>query len=77
MRALEPRLVSRGEIWAVVGDSLYANIYIPVADILVELAPTCGFEVVRSEPFRSMRSSAQQGGRAELTESLVVFRKIN
>lgn len=26
MRALEPRLVSRGEIWAVVWDSLYANI---------------------------------------------------
>lgn len=77
MQALEQRLDSRGEVWAVVGDSLYANIYIPVADILAELAPTCGFEVVKSEAFRSMRSSAQQGGRAELTESLVVFRKIN
>lgn len=77
MLALERRLVPHGEAWAVVGDSLYANIYIPVADILTELAPTCGFEVVRSEAFRSMRSSAQQGGRAELTESLVVFRKIN
>lgn len=77
LRALEQRLVPHGEVWAVVGDSLYANIYIPVADILVELAPTCGLEVVRTEAFRSMRSSAQQGGRAELTESLVVFRKIN
>lgn len=77
MRALETRLVSKGEVWAVVGDSLYAGIYVPVADILAELAPTCGFEVIRSEAFRSMRSSAQQGGRAELAESLVVFRKIN
>lgn len=77
LRALEQRLDPRGEVWAVVGDSLYANIYIPVADILIELAPMCGFEVVQSEAFRSMRSSAQQGGRAELTESLVVFRKIN
>lgn len=77
MRALEQRLASHGEVWAVVGDSLYANIYIPVADILAELAPMCGFDVVRSEAFRSMRSSAQQGGRAELAESLVVFRKAN
>ena len=77
MQALAQRLVSHGEVWTVVGDSLYANIYIPVADILAELAPTCGFEVVRSEAFRSMRSSAQQGGRAELAESLVVFRKVN
>ncbi|HAU4888516.1 DNA methyltransferase [Aeromonas hydrophila] len=75
MQALGQRLVSQGEIWTVVGDSLYANVYIPVADILVELAPTCGFEVIRSETFRSMRSSAQQGGRAELAESLVIFRK--
>lgn len=77
LRSLEQRLVSRGEAWAVVGDSLYASIYIPVAEILAELAPTCGFEVVRAEAFRSMRSSAQQGGKAELTESLVVFRKLN
>lgn len=77
MQALEQRLASHGEVWAVVGDSLYANTYIPVADILAELAPTCGFDVIRSEAFRSMRSSAQQGGRAELAESLVVFRKTN
>jgi len=77
MQALENRLDSHGELWAVVGDSLYASIYIPVADILAELAPTCGFEVVQSEAFRSMRSSAQQGGRAELAESLIVLRKIN
>nr|WP_199064474.1 hypothetical protein [Chromobacterium sp. ASV5] len=77
MKALESRLTPRGEAWAVVGDSLYANVHIPVAEILAELAPICGFETLRVEAFRSMRSSAQQGGRAELAESLVVFRKIS
>ncbi|WP_053160404.1 DNA methyltransferase [Pseudomonas protegens] len=77
MSALQRCLVTGGEMWAVVGDSLYANIYIPVAKILAELAPTCGFEVVRTEAFRSMRASPQQGGRAELIESLLVFRKID
>lgn len=76
IKALESCLSPGGEAWAVVGDSLYANVHIPVAKILSELAPTCGFETVRIEAFRSMRSSAQQGGRAELAESLVVFRKI-
>lgn len=76
MRSLASRLNPQGEAWAVVGDSLYANIHIPVAEILAELAPSCGFEPVQVEEFRSMRSSAQQGGRQELAESLVVFRKI-
>lgn len=75
MRALGSCLNSNGEAWAVVGDSLYANVHIPVAEILSELAPACGFETIRVEAFRSMRSSAQQGGREELAESLVVFRK--
>ncbi|MBC3476602.1 MULTISPECIES: hypothetical protein [Pseudomonas] len=75
MSSLETRLNTHGEVWAVVGDSLYANIHIPVAEILTELASSCGFEAMRIQAFRSMRSSAQQGGRAELAESLVVFRK--
>lgn len=75
MTALQECLVANGEMWAVVGDSLYANIYSPVADILTELAPSCGLEVVRTEAFRSMRASPQQGGRSELTGSLLVFRK--
>lgn len=76
MKSLANRLPLQGEAWAVVGDSLYANIHIPVAEILTELAPTCGFEAVHVEAFRSMRSSAQQGGKQELAESLVVFRKV-
>lgn len=76
MTSLASRLNPQGEAWAVVGDSLYANTHIPVAKILAELAPVCGFEAVHVEAFRSMRSSAQQGGKEELAESLVVFRKI-
>ncbi|MBK0155572.1 hypothetical protein IAE35_19720 [Pseudomonas sp. S75] len=76
MKSLASRLNPQGEAWAVVGDSLYAKIHIPVAEILAELAPGCGFEAVRIEAFRSMRSSAQQGGKRELAESLIVFRKL-
>lgn len=68
-------LRARGEVWAVVGDSLYADIHIPVAAIMAELAPSLGLDVVRTEAFRSMRSSAQQGFKAELQETLIVFRK--
>lgn len=77
LKGLSTKLYVRGEVWAVVGDSLYAEVHIPVADILAELAPACGFEVVKMEAFRSMRSSAQQGWRPELNESLIIFRKKN
>ncbi len=68
-------LSDQGEIWMVVGDSRYSGIDVRVADILVELAPSLGFELVSQEPFRSMRASPQQGGALELAESLVVLRK--
>jgi hypothetical protein len=64
-----------GMAWMVVGDSRYADVAIPTATIIGELAPALGFEVTTTEPFRSMRASAQQGGMHELTESLVVLRK--
>lgn len=76
LSGLEKRLRTKGEIWSVVGDSLYSGIHIPVARILEELAPSIGLEVIGTEAFRSMRASAQQGGKPQLTESLVVFRKI-
>ena len=61
--------------WMVVGDSSYSGINIRVAQILTELAPHFGWHVVESVPFRHMKSSAQQGWRAELAESLLVLRK--
>jgi hypothetical protein len=75
--SLNAILSSRGEAWVVVGDSRYANVHIPTAKILSELAPGFGYEVASHEPMRSMRSSAQQGGLEELAETLLVFRKSN
>lgn len=70
-RALRPR----GQAWLVVGDSRYASIDVPVALILVELAKAMGYSVIRQEPFRSMRSSPQQGGAMELAETLLVLQR--
>lgn len=73
LRALRARLRPGGRVYMAVGDSRYAGVDVPVAKILVEEAPALGFEVVRAEPFRSMRASPQQGGRAELPETLIVL----
>lgn len=71
--AIGKRLSPSGQIWIVVGDSRYAKIRIPVADILSELAPSLGLQVELNEPFRSMRSSAQQGWENSLDETLLVL----
>lgn len=69
------RLVPSGQIWMVVGDSQYAEISIAVDRILMDLAPQWGLRPVSREPFRSMRASAQQGGRPSLAETLVILAK--
>ena len=68
-------LTSRAEVWAVVGDSRYAGVQIPVARVLADYAPKLGYRVLNIEPFRSMRASAQQGGQHQLAESLLVLQK--
>jgi len=73
--ALAAPLREKGRVYMVVGDSRYAGVDIPVAAILAEQAGSYGFGVVRSEPFRSMRASPQQGGGRELPETLVVLQK--
>lgn len=75
LEGVRNKLHSRGEVWAVVGDSRYAGVHIPVARILADFAPNLGYEVLGVEPFRSMRTSAQQGGQHQLDESLLVLRK--
>mgnify|MGYP000629470166 CR=1 FL=1 len=72
---LRERLTPKAEVWAVVGDSRYAGVQIPVAQILADYAPTLGYRVLNVEPFRSMRASAQQGGQHQLAESLLVLQK--
>lgn len=73
--ALAATLRPGGSIWAVVGDSRYAGVPVNVARIHAELAAARGLEVERVETLREMRASAQQGGQAQLAESLVVVRR--
>lgn len=75
LEGLHAQLEPEGEAWAVVGDSQYAGILVPTANILAELAPAMGYGVVNIESFRSMRASAQQGGQEKLDETLIVLRK--
>ncbi len=75
MGASLDKLRSGGEMWMVVGDSKYADVPVPVAAILEEQIANFGMTVTRREPFRSMRSSAQQGGQQELAETLIVVSK--
>jgi hypothetical protein len=63
----------QGTCWLVVGDSRYAGIHIPVAQVIQELAPSQGWSVLSVEPCRAMRTSAQQGGESVLAETLVVL----
>ena len=73
LATLRQKLNDGGRVFMVVGDSRYAGINVPVASILAEEAPFLGYRVLRTEPFRSMRVSPQQGGRAELPETLLVL----
>lgn len=75
MSGLRKSIRSDGRVWMVVGDSRYAGIRVAVGEILGELAESLGYEVERVEILRHMRMSAQQGGHAELAETLVVLRR--
>ena len=76
MANLAGSVVQNGRVYMVVGDSRYHGVQIPVAEILIELAETLGFVKLADEPFRSMRASPQQGGRAELLESLITLMRV-
>ena len=66
-------LTPGGSAWLVVGDSRYADIHIETVRIIEELINSSNWKVEKVEPFRSMRASPQQGGRQELTESLIIL----
>jgi DNA modification methylase len=76
LSALYNPLSVNGSIWMCVGDSQYSGIRIPTARILCELADSIGYRIRLKEPFRSMRSSPQQGGKAELPETLLMIEKV-
>lgn len=75
IRRMQARLSPGGSVWLVVGDSQYAGIPIATAKIIGEMALDEGWILRGYEPFRSMRLSAQQGGRPELAETLVMLEK--
>lgn len=73
LKGVRRQLRSKGRVYMVVGDSRYSGVDVPVASALVEMGHQLGFKIEGFEPFRSMRASPQQGGRAELPETLLVF----
>lgn len=74
-RRIGRRLSPGGSLWLVVGDSQYAGIQIATAEIIGALAIGEGWVLRGYEPFRSMRLSAQQGGRPELAETLIMLER--
>ena len=59
-----------------IGDSQYANILIDISKILPEVATAAGFVIESQGEIRSMRSSSQHGGKFELSEHCMVFKRV-
>ncbi|MHC6690851.1 DNA methyltransferase [Klebsiella pneumoniae] len=59
-----------------IGDSQYAGVHIDVGVILEEILISLGFVLQEKGEIRSMRSSSQHGGKFELSEHCLVFKKI-
>jgi hypothetical protein len=73
---LRKKINPKGAVMMTVGNSRYAEVVIEVGKIIKEIAPAAGFVCESIESIRAMRTSAQQGGRLELSEDLVVLRPI-
>jgi hypothetical protein len=64
-------LSDEGCLVMAVGNSRYGGVLIDVPKILSDMVGEIGFQLVMRESVRSMRSSAQQGGRRDLNETLI------
>jgi hypothetical protein len=73
LRNLRCRARPGAECWIVVGESMYADVRVETGRIISELAPSSGWEPTRVDALRSLRASAQHGGRRQLAEDLVVL----
>jgi len=71
---LRRSVIPSGSVWMVVGDSQYAEVQVKTGTILAELASASGWQLESIAPCRSMRASAQQGGRHNLAETLIILR---
>lgn len=74
LRSIRSRMNPEGAVLMTVGDSRYAGVLIDVGEILRELAPAAGFVCEDVTPIRAMKTSAQQGWVASLSEDLVRLR---
>jgi hypothetical protein len=75
LQKLKTKSSAGAKMFLAVGNSKYAGVMIDTETILKEIALSSGYSHAESEPVRSMRSSAQQGGARELTESLITLSK--
>lgn len=75
MKGVHDNMRPGGRMVMVVGDSRYAHIHVDVASILRERAEAMGFVQISNRAMRSMRSSAQHGGRHDLAESCLVMER--
>ena len=64
-----------GHVVAAVGDSQYGGVRIDTAGILTEIGVRCGYDVEDASEIRSMRASAQHGGRFDLSETALRLRR--
>lgn len=71
LEKLHTKVRAGGSVFAIVGDSSYCGVVVPVGPILAEIASSIGYECRAVESLRQMRLSAQQGGQRELDETLV------
>lgn len=70
---LKTKLNKNGKAFLAVGNSKYAGVMVDTKSILQEVALANGYKKATGRPIRSMRSSAQQGGGHELSETLVTL----
>ena len=65
-----------GKVIIAVGDSQYGGVKIRAADILTEIGIDCGYELLEKTEIRPLRSSAQHGGKLDLSEYAVCLKRI-
>ena len=73
VKELRNMLPDRGRVYAVLGNSRYSGVHIPVTNGFASIASELGFDVVSTESLPSKRTSPQHGGRRELGESLLTL----
>ncbi len=72
LKTFYPLLKNRGKFHLVVGDQTIKSVYIPVCDILIDMAKEIGYRSAHKELFRMRRST---GHSIQLPEEIVILEK--